>query len=351
MWAERILAAADDDPPCVLFHQEMTRDERQRIYGKRNGRMLWLYYDAAPSVRVEQHLAAASLEVLLDLYRLTGHDRYADAVRRVVPYIVAANADPEVEMPAMFLTKYRGVTGDTSFDGEIMSQIEGGEAAEVDRLVLLSPATHERNAARSGRMGWRQDSVRWGYQEDDGTIARDAGPSPSALMLGYAISNDLGLATRALAVARRRMELATFVLRDGRDHGCAAHSIHAVAAGHGRATGAGCVTTTLYPFALGSYRYCASECPRVRFADGEGIMGLPDGVAARCWLDAGALRIALCNASAEPANLGITSPQGEPVFASACIDGIQTELLADESVRVSVPPEACAQVDIERGGR
>ena len=350
MWTGSILEADDDDPPCLLYNQELDRSERERLYGKHNARALRMYYDAPPSVRVEQHLAAASLEILLDLFTLTGNGRYVDAVRKLVPYIVEANSDPEVEMPAMFLTKYREATGDTSFDGQIGDQLEGRKPVDISRLVLLAPATHERNAGATGRMGWRQDSVRWGYQGDDGIISPDPGPSPSALMLGYAIDGDLSMATRALAVARRRMELATFVLRDGREHGCAAHSIHAVAAGHGRATGAGCVTTTLYPFALGSYRFCAAESPRVRYGDAERVFGLPDGAAARCWLDGDTLRVTLCNTRSETVLMSVGSPPEEPAISGASLGGAALNLTDDSSAQVAVPAEGILELALERKG-
>ena len=347
MWADLILQTDADKPPSVLFATEMSRAERERIYAGQEGLgapvVRW-YYDAPRSTRTELHVAAGSLEVMLDLHRITGERRYAEAVNRMLPPIIEAVADPDAEIPAMVLAKYRWATGDRSYDATLTDLIVPRREQDISRLVLLSGAIHERQPI-VGRIGRRSDQVRWGYQREDGSIVLEAGPSPASLMLGYEISGDLSLATRALAKARRRMELAVFALRDGREHGCAAHSVHSIAAGHGRATGAGCVTTTLYPFALGAHRYMASERPAVQYKKADGSLGLPEGVAAR-WQppSKGGPRIELRSLLGEYTPVRISLLKEGLAIKRVLVHGEPYADFQSDHVRLSLPPLGRAEV-------
>jgi hypothetical protein len=217
-----------------------------------------------------------------------------------------------------------------------MEQVTGTEEENPAHMVLLSGIDHERDPI-VGRIGRRRDQIRWGYQQSEGSIHMESSPSPACLMLGYTISSDLGLAERALAKARRRMELAAFVLRDGREHGCGAHSVHAVAAGHGRATGAGCVTTTLYPFALGAFRYAGVDEPRIRYAGEDGQNGLPEGIAAR-WIP-GSKEIELCSVRDSA-----TAVEVAPAIAT----GGTRQAAAETGKRITVPAGGLARVQLGR---
>jgi hypothetical protein len=345
MWVDRILTADEERPPVVLFNREMSRAEREQRYGEFETPVIRMYahlHDEAPRARrVELHVAAASLEVFLDLYRLTGKEAYVDAVRVMLPPIIEALSDPDAEIPALFLSKYRWATGDTCYDGELLRRIAPAMEQDLDRMVMLIGAHHEREPI-VGRIGRRIDQVRWGYQRDDGMVVPEAGSAPGTLMLGYEINGDLSLATRALAVARRRLELATFTLRDGREHGCAAH---AVAAGHGRATGAGCVTTTLYPFAMGAHRYAGGERLALRFARQDGSLGLPEGVASR-WLptEGDRVRVELCNTLDEAVHVTVKPGVDGVQVACALQDGLTRPVLDAECAVIAVPPGGLTDV-------
>ena len=351
MWADLILEAGADTPPSVLFSTKMSRSERERLYTGLKGfgvPVVRWYYDAPRYTRTELHVAAGSLEVMLDLHRITGERSYAEAVEKMLPPIIEAIADPDAEIPAMVLAKYRWITGDRSYDATLMERIVPRQEQDLSRTVLLSGAVHERQPI-VGRIGRRIDQVRWGYQREDGSIMLEAGPSPASLMLGYEITGDVALATRALAKARRRMELAIFALRDGREHGCAAHSVHSVAAGHGRATGAGCVTTTLYPFALGAHRYMASEWPTVRYNRADGSLGLPDGVAARWQPSAeGKPSIELRSLREEEVSVGVGLAEAGLAIVGVLVNGEPYGEFEGDHASISLPPLGNAEVLLRR---
>jgi hypothetical protein len=71
--------------------------------------------------------------------------------------------------------------------------------------------------------------------------------SPVLLSLAAEIRGDPELAARAVDLARAYFTIATRCLPDGREHGCAARTVNAVARGHGRDNGTGVVTGVLAP--------------------------------------------------------------------------------------------------------
>ena len=72
-------------------------------------------------------------------------------------------------------------------------------------------------------------------------------PQPGPLALAAELRHDRALATRALDIGRSYLALARGDLPDGRDHGCAARTVSAVARGHGRENHAGVTTAVLGP--------------------------------------------------------------------------------------------------------
>ena len=80
---------------------------------------------------------------------------------------------------------------------------------------------------------------------------RRASVNPITLAVAAEILGDDALAARALDLARAYFALARQALPDGRDHGCAARTVSAVARGHGRDNHAGVVTAVLGPLGEG----------------------------------------------------------------------------------------------------
>jgi hypothetical protein len=343
-WANLILEADEDSPPTALFANEASRAEREVIYQQVPIPIVHLFYDASRAERTELHVASGSLEVFLDLYRLTGESRYAEVVKKMLPPIIEAVSDPDAEMPALLLAKYRWITGDTTYDGEIMERIRVKSEQDIARMVLLSGAINERDPIL-GRIGRRIDQIRWGYQTAEKQITLESGPSPASLMLGYEISGELDLATRALAKARRRMELAVFTLRDGREHGCAAHTIHAIAAGHGRSTGAGCVTTTLYPFTLGSHRYLGSESPTVQYAKADETQGLAEGVVSR-WhpMPEDQIRIDFYNTQEREVTIRVELDDERRALSQVTVNESARAEIRNGRVDLRLPPETLVEL-------
>ena len=71
--------------------------------------------------------------------------------------------------------------------------------------------------------------------------------SPITLAVAAEISDDETLAIRTVDLARTYFGLAREVFPDGREHGCAARTVSAVARGHGRDNHAGMTTAVLGP--------------------------------------------------------------------------------------------------------
>ena len=93
-----------------------------------------------------------------------------------------------------------------------------------------------RVAGRPAGVGKRSDMVQW--LEDGLPRAHH----PITLALAGEIGGDATLISAALDRARVTFTLARDHLLDGRDHGCAARTVSAIARGHGRENHAGMVT-------------------------------------------------------------------------------------------------------------
>jgi hypothetical protein len=71
--------------------------------------------------------------------------------------------------------------------------------------------------------------------------------NPITLAVAAEISDDNRGAIRALDLARTTFTLAREAFVDGRNHGCAARTVSAIARGHGRENHAGMITAVLGP--------------------------------------------------------------------------------------------------------
>jgi hypothetical protein len=273
---------------------------------------------------------------MLDLYTMTGEDRYADAARRICEALIPALSDPYSNPPGALLSRYRAETGDTSLDDAAVERMKEGieetlvgldgmlrllERTRVSGYALAagrlyasladnpfaadrldsSADLYERlvgNRPQMGRrletpamvietlsrkpvagIGKRQDMIRWAWENEMGSLRQTSTLPPPTLMLAWQIVGDDALPASALRTVADRIGLASGSLRDGRHHGCAGSTVGAVASGHGRDGGYGNVTGAYFPLAAGMLRRLCQEQPRVRFRREDGAEHLPEGVA------------------------------------------------------------------------
>ncbi len=329
-WAEAILAAPADEPPTVLRSGTSAADEdevRYAVGAQHQGESVL--------ERVEPHVPAGTVDVMLDLFALIGEQRYADAARRICEALMPALADPYSNPPGALLHRYRAATGDTSLDEDVLEHLTAGieqtlagldgmlrlleqtrvsgyalaaarlyaaladnpfAAGELDEmadryeeLVGERPVTGARaespamiietlNPAPVAGIGKRRDMVRWGWENELGGLRPTSSPPPPSLMLAWQITGDEALAAHALRTVSQRMALAVSSLRDGRSHGCGGSSTGAVASGHGRDGGYGNVTGAFFPLA-GMLRDLCQEDLVVRYRGPGGEPHLPKRVA------------------------------------------------------------------------
>ena len=334
-WTDAMLA--EEEVPCV-FVPVADPAEIERLYPQT---MKWM--SGSREVRVELHVAAGSLDLLMELYALTGEVRYLDAVRRTLDVLIDALSDPYAETAAMLLSKYRVLSGGIDYDAAIMERISSLAESPPGYLTLLvdsRPAPHP-----MGIVGRRRDEVRWGYRTD-GMIAEETGLSSAARMLAYQITGEERYAAQALGMARDRMRLARISLKDGRDHGCGGNTISSVASGHGRAAGVGTAVATLAPSALGAFRFCEGERVRMRFFHADGEIGLPEGMAALFGRDEGGVRtVQIWSDLDRPETISISPGEGEQIL-HASVDSDELSVSDEGEVAVSLPPRNLTRVSI-----
>lgn len=353
-WAKAILEAPADEPPTVLRWDATGRErpeERAALGAHHHGD--W------PLERVEPHVPAGTIDVMLDLYALTGEQRYAYAARRLCEALLPALADPYSNPPGALLMRYRATTGDLSLDDAVLERLTGSidqmlqgldgmlrflEQTQISGYALAAarlyssladnpfaadrleeyarryhdlvgerPATGAReetpvlvvetlNPEPVAGIGKRRDMVRWAWENRLGGLRPTSCPPPPSLVLAWQITRDDELVAHALRAVGRRVGLARRSLRDGRHHGCAGTSIGAVASGHGRDGGYGNVTGAFYP-AAGLLRDLSVERPIVRVRQPGGAPHLPPEVAMLVRPDAPEAR--LYNDSVQPISLQI----------------------------------------------
>ncbi len=363
-WTRAILEAPSGGLPTVLYSgdSEADRDEVLRAVGAH-------HRGDSPLDRVEPHVPAGTIDVLLDLYALTGDEACALAARRLCEALLPALADPYSNPPGALLNRYRVATGDGSLDRDIHERLTAGieeQLAALDGMLhFLAKTRMSGYALAAGRLyaaladnpfaadrledraeryrelvgerprmgarvetpvmvietlsrkpvagiGKRSDMVRWGWENELGALRPTSSPPPPSLMLAWQLTGDDALATGALRLIAERMALARSALRDGRTHGCAGSTIGAVASGHGRDGGYGNVTGALLPLAAGMLRDLAQERPTVRFRRPDGGEHLPAQVASLVRLRPRAdAQVWLHNDGDASLTLDVAGPAGE----------------------------------------
>ncbi|MEW6360132.1 MAG: hypothetical protein AB1696_27600 [Planctomycetota bacterium] len=325
-WCDAILAEEGRIPGALLPTNDFRAYPEGRVKSARGD----------PKEGVEMHVAGCSIDFLMDMFLLTEGERYIASVKKMMPYLIEAIADPYSEPPGSLYGRYRRMTGDTALDARAMEIMAAMPEAEDDQPLLMmvdtTPLPHPMGIGR------RKDDLRWGRRRGDGSIAEETGPSPASLFLAWQISGSDAYLARALERAADRLAQARQHLQDGRRHGCAGGTISALAGGHGRCPGIGHVTATLYPAAFGGHRFCNAELPEVRYFT-KGALGLPDRVASLRL--PGELCVTFCNAGDEPARITIALEPDRPGLHGLArpADGVQ--------VQVEVLPQETNTVRLE----
>lgn len=360
-WARAILDAPADEPPTVIRSGESAADHDEVMYA------IGAHHHGDSALdRVEPHVPAGTVDVMLDLFEMTGEARYADAAGRLCRALLPALGDPYSNPPGALLWRYRTVTGDTSLDEPARDRLHAGieetlvgldgmlaflqqtrisgyamTAARLYASLADNPIAADRLEERAERyrtlvgerpiagaraetpcmvietlsklpiagIGKRSDMLRWAWENELGGLRPTAALPPPSLMLGWQIAADETLAAAALRTVSDRIGLAASALRDGRHHGCGGSTIGAVASGHGRDGGYGNVTAAFLPLAGGMTRRLCQEEAVVRFRYGEGEH-LPEEVASLVRLLPGAgAEVRLWNDADAPLTIGMALRQ------------------------------------------
>jgi len=235
-WAAAILAQEALPiallPDRVVYH--FSPDE-EAVYRARIGQSSTLL---TPVDRAESFLASDAINSLLYLWQTTGKMLYRQAAERLLDTLLPTLSDPDAGTVADALRHYRRWTHDNRYDGAIIAAVDSSEDYRAQRLSF-DPAQ---------QMGYRPDGV--GKREDMLLWQTDGQPrqqSPITIALVAELTEDARLAAYALDLGTAYLQLAQQALADGRDHGCAARSVSAVARGHGRENHAGVTTAVLGP--------------------------------------------------------------------------------------------------------
>ncbi|MGN6360514.1 MAG: hypothetical protein ACTHNK_09000 [Thermomicrobiales bacterium] len=236
-WADAILqgdtlplALADDGP---LYDLTGVAEERYRSFVGQLSPNL-----DSPLDRAENFLASDATGAFLTLWQHTGDARFRQAAERLLDTLVTALGDPDAGSAADAIRKYRSVTGSDRYDAVVLAAVRPLAPCAWSTLAL---DLDFRLPTKPEGIGKRQDMLRW---LEDGQPRRH---NPILLTLAAELTGDAALATRALDSARAYFALARQALPDGRDHGCAARTVNAVARGHGRENHAGVTTAVLQP--------------------------------------------------------------------------------------------------------
>jgi len=279
-WAGEILQADGGMP--VALHGTLDRGGAEQAFA----RLCEEDYRLGPSgtdlplARLESYVCHGVVDGLLDLWRLTGTERFLEAAERVLADLVPTLADPYALASGALLAKYRRWTGRDRFDQAVLEQVGPPEFGEV--MSAFMEIYPDWQACELLGIGHRNDAPFLECKMADGWLSRAVGASPAALGLAYTITGQEAYLVRALDTATVRLQIAMEIFKDGRHHACGAQSISAVVRGHGRENNYGNVTATLYPAALGAYDFAGSADPEVRLRhqfDRQWQPGLPPEVA------------------------------------------------------------------------
>ena len=248
-WAEAMLAdtplpiGLTQDGPIYTFD-----DESQSIYRSFVGQAPAL--DAEVD-RAENFLCSDTVQTFVKLWKLTGKEQFRQAAEKLLDSLVKQLDDPDAGAAADAIRFYRANTGDNRYDTHVLNVVTARDPWQVE---TLSFELGDSRRSRASGIGKRGDMPNW---LENGNPRKH---NPITLAVAAEIADDARLATRAVDLARTYFALARASFPDGRDHGCSARSVSAVARGHGRDNHAGMVTAVLEPV-MKTLNHIKSESP------------------------------------------------------------------------------------------
>jgi len=187
--------------------------------------------------RAENFLASNGIQTFLDLFELTGENRFLRAAERILDALVCCLTDPDSGCVVAALWNYEQAIGSGRYAPrftEALSQL----GSEVQKVAIRPQVYREAQPRGAGK---RRDMPVWYH---DG---RERSTSPVHLAHLSLIRGDQNLAKHALDVGRAMFRLGREVYPHGRHHGCNSRSVSAIARGHGRDNNIGVVTGALEP--------------------------------------------------------------------------------------------------------
>ncbi|MBI1298279.1 hypothetical protein GC175_25375 [bacterium] len=233
-WADAIVDAPrlpiGLTPHGALYHMA---DAPEAVYRKFVGEASQPLTDID---RAENFLASDGVNTFLRLWHETGDVRFRRAAERLLDPLITQITDPDAGVVAAAVRDYRRWTADPRYDAAVLHVLESDPIRPVQTLSLDTDA---RPNGRPVGVGKRSDMLHW---LEDGAPRRH---HPVTLAVAAEIGESEDVAVHALDLARATFVLARNHLPDGRDHGCAARTVSAVARGHGRENHAGVVTSVL----------------------------------------------------------------------------------------------------------
>lgn len=192
----------------------------------------------SPVERAENLLSSDAVNAFLRLWKETGRAHFRAAVEKLLDVLITQLGDPDAGVVADAVRSYRHWTGDDRYDGAVIAVVQQGAPRIVRTITLDTDFRHDHKPSGVGK---RSDMPRW---------LENSSPrwhNPITMAVAAEIQHDEHRAARALDLARVTFALALEAFPDGRDHGCAARTVSAVARGHGRDNHAGMTTAVLGP--------------------------------------------------------------------------------------------------------
>jgi hypothetical protein len=188
--------------------------------------------------RAENILASGGIQLFLRLWRASGKPVFLKAVERLLSVLTDSLKDPDAGVAADAIRTYRRISGKHDYDDSVLNAIRGLSPHDIRALSVDAPAKRK---TRPRGIGKRTDMPVW---HEDGRPRR---LSPVLLSLAAEITDDQRIATSAVNLAHAYFALAARTMPDGREHGCGATTVSAVACGHGRDNHVGMTTGVLQP--------------------------------------------------------------------------------------------------------
>lgn len=235
-WVDAILA--EERLPLALTTDGVLYDfdsKNESVYRSFMGEVSGLQ---SPVDRAENFLGSDVINTFLRLWQATGQRRFRLATERLLDLLVTQLNDSDAGAAADAVRSYRRWTHNSRYDAAVLNAVANLDPSAVRELTL---DTDFRLDHRPSGVGKRSDMPRW---LEDGAPRRH---NPITLLVAAEIRRDEKLAIAAVDLARAHFLLARRAFPDGRDHGCAARTVSAIARGHGRENHAGMTTAVLGP--------------------------------------------------------------------------------------------------------